>query len=111
MKSSNFIFEEETEWEELSEGVRRQIMGYDDEIMLVKVDFKAGAEGALHTHPHRQCTYVVSGVFEFAIGEQTKTVRMGDALYLKPDVEHGVKCIEAGILVDVFHPVRKDFLN
>jgi len=110
-KSTNFIFETETEWEQINEGMRRQILGYDDQIMLVKIDFQKGGVGAVHAHIHRQCTYVVSGVFEFDIDGVTKVVKAGDGLYMEPNVLHGVKCLEAGILIDTFSPTRTDFLK
>jgi quercetin dioxygenase-like cupin family protein len=111
MQSGNFIFNFETEWETVGEGMRRQILGYDDQIMLVKIEFKTGGIGYVHQHVHRQCSYVVSGVFEFQIGEETKIVKTGDGLYMEPKVLHGVKCIEEGILIDTFSPVREDFLK
>lgn len=111
MQSKNFIFDSSTEWETVGEGMRRQIMGYDEQIMLIKIEFKAGGIGYVHQHVHRQCSYIVSGVFEFQIGDQTKIVRSGDGLYMEPNVSHGVKCIEEGILIDTFSPVRKDFLK
>jgi len=111
MTSENFIYESKTEWEIIGEGVRLQIMGYDEEIMLVKVEFKQNAIGYLHSHQHRQCTYVVSGIFEFQIGDENKIVEAGDGLYIEPNMNHGVRCIEKGILIDTFNPVRKDFLK
>ncbi|MDD5184759.1 MAG: cupin domain-containing protein [Paludibacter sp.] len=111
MKSGNFIFGNETEWVQINEGMRRQILGYDKEMMLVKIEFKAGGIGYAHQHIHRQCTYVVSGVFEFQIGEETKIVKQGDGLYMEPNVLHGVKRLEEGILIDTFSPVREDFLK
>lgn len=111
MNSNNFILEAETPWESLGEGVKRQIMSYDDEIMLVKVAFEKGSVVHTHFHPHRQCTYVVSGIFEFAIETETKIVKAGDSLYMKPNVGHGVRCIESGVLIDTFNPIRKDFLR
>lgn len=111
MQSDNFIFENEVAWETTGEGVRRQVMAYDEQIMLVKVEFKAGSEGYLHAHPHRQCTYVASGVFSFTIGETTKTVVAGDSLFMESDVPHGVLCVADGLLIDVFTPFRSDFLN
>jgi quercetin dioxygenase-like cupin family protein len=111
MQSKNFIFDTSTEWETVGEGMRRQIMGYDEQIMLVKIEFKVGGVGYVHQHVHRQCSYVVSGVFEFQIGDETKIVKSGDGLYMEPNVLHGVKCIEEGILIDTFSPVRKDFLK
>lgn len=103
--------EAETAWETVGEGVRRQIMGYDATIMTVKVEFAKGAMGYAHTHPHVQTTYVASGVFEFRVGSNTRIVRSGDALYMEPHVEHGVQCIEAGVLIDTFSPCRQDFLK
>ena len=111
MNSNNFILDAETTWFQIDEGMRRQILGYDDQMMLVKIEFKAGAIGYVHQHPHRQCTYVVSGVFEFRIGDETKIVKSGDGLYMEPNVLHGVKCLEEGILIDTFSPVREDFLK
>lgn len=111
MKSKQFIFSSDIEWETVGTGMRRQILGYDDEIMLVKIEFAAGGIGAVHSHKHRQCTYVVSGVFEFEIDGVKKNVKSGDGLYIEPDILHGVKCIESGVLIDTFSPVRLDFLS
>lgn len=111
MESANFQFEKEMPWEKAGEGVTRQIMGYNDSIMTVKVKFETGAIGTPHTHPHSQTTYVVSGKFEFTTDEETKIVGPGDGVYMKPDVLHGCKCIEAGVLIDTFSPMRKDFLG
>ena len=73
--------------------------------------FKAGSEGRLHCHPHCQITYVVSGAFEFTIGDETRIVRAGDVLMKVPDVVHGCKCLEDGMLIDTFTPMRENFLK
>ncbi|MCQ2127866.1 MAG: cupin domain-containing protein [Bacteroidaceae bacterium] len=110
MNSAKFIFESETQWQPAGENVVRQIMGYNDDIMLVKVKFETGAVGTPHTHPHTQSTFVASGKFEFTVGGETKVVSAGDGLYMEPNVLHGCKCLEAGVLIDTFAPMRKDFL-
>lgn len=109
-ESANFQFANEIAWQYPGEGVSRQIMAYNDDMMMVKVKFETGAEGTPHTHPHSQATYVVSGVFEFTTGGETQTVKAGDGVYIKPNVAHGCKCIEEGLLVDTFAPMRADFL-
>ena len=108
--SSEFQFEQEIPWEDLKNGIKRQVYGYDDNIMLVKAKFEKGAVGALHEHPHVQVTYVESGVFEMTIGDQKKIIRKGDGYYVPPHVIHGCVCLEPGLLVDVFSPLREDFL-
>jgi quercetin dioxygenase-like cupin family protein len=54
---------------------------------------------------------VASGKFEFTINGETKIVEAGDGVYMEPDVLHGCKCLEAGILIDCFSPMRQDFLK
>lgn len=104
-----FYIDTETDWENLGDGVSRKISGYDDKIMLVKVKFEVGAIGALHKHYHSQVTYVDSGVFEASINGVKQILKAGDSFYAKLHHIHGVLCIEAGILVDVFSPMRQDF--
>lgn len=110
-KSETFIIEKEIAWEAAGEGVVRQIMGYDDQAMLVKVKFEKGAIGVLHNHYHTQTTYVASGKFEFTVNNEKKVVETGDGIYIEPDAEHGCICLEAGILIDCFSPMRADFLK
>ncbi|MGR5543224.1 cupin domain-containing protein, partial [Vibrio campbellii] len=77
-------------------------------MMAVEVHFESGAVGAMHSHPHEQLTYVLSGKFEFTIGAETKVVEAGDTMYKEPNIEHGCVCLEAGVLIDNFTPMRKD---
>ena len=109
-ESNNFQFEAEMPWESAGEGIVRQIMGYNDNLMMVKVKFETGAIGTPHTHPHTQTTYVASGVFEFTTDGETKIVRPGDGVYMKPGILHGCICLEACVLIDTFSPMREDFL-
>ncbi|RMG22194.1 MAG: cupin domain-containing protein [Bacteroidetes bacterium] len=108
--TKEFFFGQETPWEEIGPGLKRQMMGYDDKIMLVKVAFEAGAVGALHEHHHSQVTYVESGEFEMTIGDQVHTIRAGDSYYVPPHALHGCVCKQPGVLIDVFSPAREDFL-
>ena len=47
----------------LGGGTDRRILSYDDSLMAVEVSFETGSEGAPHTHPHTQLSYVLSGSF------------------------------------------------
>ena len=110
-KSEQFLFESSLPWIDLGNGLRRQIMGYNDSIMMVKVEFKQGMIGTLHHHIHSQSSYVVSGAYELTIGNEKRIIRSGDGFFTDPNIEHGVVCIEEGIIVDGFSPVREDFLK
>lgn len=110
MQSNLFQFDSETPWEDLGNGIQRQIYGYDKQIMLVKAKFETGAVGALHEHYHSQVTYVESGVFEMTIGDEKKIIKKGDGYYVPPHAVHGCVCLEPGVLIDVFSPHREDFI-
>lgn len=113
MKTSSQEFVESAlvEWEQMSEGVRRKIMAYAEQIMLVRVEFENGGIGTVHNHPEVQVTNVESGVFEIEIDGKKKILKAGDAFYVPPHSMHGALCIEAGVLIDVFSPMRVDFIN
>ena len=109
--SKEWFFGDSTPWEELGPGLKRQMMGYDKNIMLLKVAFEEGAVGSMHDHYHSQVTYVVSGEFEMTIGDEVKMIKGGDSYYIPPHVPHGIVCKKKGVLIDVFSPHREDFLE
>jgi quercetin dioxygenase-like cupin family protein len=106
-----FIENAEIPWQEMDKGVRRKIMAYDERLMVVKVEFQKGGIGSLHQHHHSQITHVESGVFEVQVGEEKKILKAGDAFCIPPNVMHGAVCMEAGVLIDVFSPMREDFVQ
>ncbi len=106
-----FIENREIPWEEVDKGVKRKIMAWDDRLMVVKVQFDKGGIGSLHQHYHSQITHVESGIFEVEIGAEKKVLTAGDAFYIPPNVMHGAVCLEAGVLIDVFSPMREDFIE
>lgn len=106
-----FIYKQDCALEDLGNGVTRHILAHGGTMMAVEVNFAQGAVGPLHSHPHEQLTYVLSGRFSFTIDGVTQEVGAGDTLYKKPDVVHGCVCLEAGTLLDTFTPQREDFLK
>ncbi len=108
-KDQRWVFHEKTEGQEAAPGVERRVLAYCNEIMCVENRFVKGSIGSMHSHPHTQITYVVSGVFEFTIDGEVHTVTAGDTLLKQDGVRHGCTCLEDGILLDIFSPMREDF--
>lgn len=109
--SNAFLLDKELPWEDLGAGVSRQVLGYNQDLMLVKFKFTLGSFGALHHHIHSQSAIVMSGRFEVTINGEKKILSAGDGYFVEPGVEHGALCIEEGILIDAFNPTRIDFLD
>ncbi len=95
---------------DLGEGVTRRILSYNEELMTVEVGFRKGARGAVHTHPHTQCTYVLSGRFSYSVEGEETVLGPGDSIVVPSGLPHGTLCLEEGTLLDIFTPMRKDFL-
>jgi len=110
-KGANWCFAKTVTGKEAAPGVERRILAYCDELMCVENLFETGAIGAMHHHPHTQITYVAKGRFRFTIAGETKEVAAGDTLLKQNDIIHGCVCLEEGILVDFFTPLRQDFLE
>ncbi len=94
----------------LGGGTERRILAYDNSLMAVEVAFEAGAEGAPHTHPHTQLSYVLSGSFRYAVEGESVLLNPGDSIVVPGGLVHGTVCLEKGVLLDVFTPKRDDFL-
>ncbi len=108
----NSFFQREADyaWEPTEPGVKRKIMAYGEDLMVVRVVFETGAVGKAHTHPHRQASYVESGVFDVTINGRTSRLAAGDTFFVPSGLVHGVVAIEAGQLIDSFTPMRAEFL-
>jgi quercetin dioxygenase-like cupin family protein len=106
-----FIIDSDIPWQDLGGGLKRKIMSYDETMMMVKIDFQKGGIGTPHKHVHTQMSYVESGVFELTIGDKKQVLKKGDGYYIPSNVMHGAVCLEAGVLIDIFTPMREDFVK
>ncbi|MCE6967369.1 cupin domain-containing protein [Cereibacter sphaeroides] len=91
-------------------GATRQVLAEHPDMMVVAFRFEAGAEGALHSHPHVQSTYVETGRFTFHLDGRDIEIGPGDSLVIPSGLTHGCFCHAAGTLIDTFAPRRDDFL-
>ena len=108
-KDQRVLYHDDAEIQEAAPGVVRRILSYSKDAMCVENVFETGAVGSLHSHPHTQVTYIVSGRFRFTVGDETYEVKAGDTLVKKNGVIHGCVALEGGVMLDFFTPMREDF--
>ena len=91
------------------DGLRRQVMSYSRNMMLVRHRMRKGWAGARHSHPHEQMVYVVSGhlVFEHPGGQFE--AKAGDSFLVPGGVDHQASALEDSEVLDVFTPYREDY--
>ena len=109
-KCAQWVFGRDVKGAEAAPGVTRKVLAYSDEMMSVANVFEKGAAVPMHSHPHTQIAYIVEGKFDFTVGDETKLVQKGDALLCQNSEPHSCVCLEAGVVLDVFTPMREDFL-
>ncbi len=110
----NFFTTDDIVTEVLDGGITRRVGAYHDNLMIVEVSFEEGSIGVLHSHPHEQITYVLEGEFEFVVNNElheNRVVKAGESLYKQPNIEHGAVCLKKGKLLDIFTPMREDFIG
>jgi quercetin dioxygenase-like cupin family protein len=73
-------------------------------------EWKKGSLLPRHTHPQEQTGYLVSGRIRLSIGDETFEVEPGDSWCVPGDVVHGAEILADSIAVEVFSPVREDYM-
>ena len=106
-----FTHHKDTKIQDLGGGTSRRILAWNENLMSVEVSFESGSEGALHSHPHTQCSYVLSGKFIYTVEGEGVELSQGDSVVVPGNAVHGTKCLESGILLDIFTPAREDFVT
>lgn len=92
-------------------GVTRKVLSWSKNLMIVELRFPKGAVGTKHAHPHEQIGYIVSGSLVYQEeGSEDRVLRTGDSYHVAPNAVHGVEILEDTVLLDVFTPMREDFL-
>ncbi len=91
------------------EGLRRQVMSYTPEMMLVRHTMDAGWVGAAHSHPHQQLVYVVSGHIVLTTPDGDLSLRAGDSTIVAGGAVHQAKALMPSEVLDVFAPFREDY--
>jgi quercetin dioxygenase-like cupin family protein len=96
--------------ERVADGIERQVI-WGERLMVCRVRFAPHVATALHAHPHEQMTLVERGRVRFTVSGQTVEASAGDVMCFPPQLEHAAVMLdEEVILLDVFTPVREDFL-
>lgn len=92
------------------ERIRRKTLVYGTKTLMTEFLLEKGAVLPRHAHPHEQTGYLVKGRILLSIGTDEYDVRAGDSWCVPGGAEHGAVVMEDAIAVEVFSPVREDYL-
>jgi quercetin dioxygenase-like cupin family protein len=95
---------------ELVKGVHLKTLVYGDQTLMTEVRFEKGAVIPPHSHPHEQTGYMVAGQLEFIVDGEHTPAKPGDSWNIAGNIEHGATALEESVVIEVFSPVREDYL-
>ncbi len=96
--------------EEVTQMLSRRVVTGDRE-MVAQITMKKGCYVPRHQHESEQMTYVLKGALKFCIGGKEITVRENEILHIPSGVPHDALALEDVFELDVFSPIRHDWLN
>jgi quercetin dioxygenase-like cupin family protein len=96
--------------ERLTEKLSRKIISGKNE-MLAQVFLKKGCVVAPHKHESEQMTFILKGLLELTLPDRKVRVGEGEVLVIPPNMEHGAVALEDTVDLDVFSPIRIDWLT
>lgn len=105
-----FVNKSERGYITVIEGIRRKTLAYGENTLMTEFLLEKGSKLPAHKHPHEQTGYLVSGSIILTIGEEEFEVKPGDSWTIPGNVEHKAMVIEDSVAVEVFTPVREDYL-
>lgn len=92
------------------EEITQKTLVHGDKTLMVEFRLQKGASLPLHSHPHEQTGYLVTGHIRLTIGQDVHDVLPGDSWCIPGDTQHCAESIEESVAVEVFSPVREDYL-
>jgi quercetin dioxygenase-like cupin family protein len=107
-----FAKQSDAGWRRLTEGIEIKPLAYGEKTLMVLLRLQQGHEFPPHAHPHEQTGYLLSGHIRLALdGGEVYDAQPGDSWSIPGGVEHSGEFLEDSIAVEVFSPVREEYLR
>jgi quercetin dioxygenase-like cupin family protein len=105
-----FTKHSDTGYRRLVDGVQIKALVHGERTLMVKFQFRGGYALQIHSHPHEQTGYLISGHIRLSIAGVEHEILPGDSWCIPGSVEHGGEFVEDSVAIEVFSPVREDYL-
>ena len=109
---SNYMIKKKNEGQhvDMATGIRRKTLTRGDHTLACEFYFNQGAVIPSHHHIFEQTGYLIEGELLFTIDGHEHAVQPGDSWCIKPNVEHSAQVLKDTMLIEIFSPVREDYL-
>ena len=108
--SETYVFGKDVSPVEMLPGITRKTLSYSDRFMVCEIHLAKDAYLPPHHHIHEQSSNIISGSLLYEVGDESRVVGPGDSVLLLPNVPHAVKALEDTVVLDIFTPLRKEYI-
>jgi quercetin dioxygenase-like cupin family protein len=91
-------------------GIQRKTLVHGASTLMSKFNMARGSHLPLHAHPNEQTGYLLSGHIQLSVGEKLLDCYPGDSWCIPADQPHSAEILEDSVVIEVFSPVRQDYL-
>jgi quercetin dioxygenase-like cupin family protein len=92
------------------EGIYGQVH-HSNQLTCAHISIAAGIALPEHHHVHEQWSHLLAGEMEFVVGGEKRRMKPGETAYIPSHVPHSATTITDCKLIDVFNPVREDWVE
>lgn len=101
---------DDIEYEELGPAIGRKVL-HSDRMTLARIYVKKGGVVPRHQHENEQVSYVLEGRLRFYFDDREEVVAAGEMMQIRSQEPHKVEALEDSVALDMFQPVREDWLR
>lgn len=105
-----FCKKDDAGYQRIINGISRKTLAFGESTLLTEFRLEAGNSLPRHAHNEEQTGYLVSGAILLTIGDETFSVGPGDSWCIPGNVEHSAEILSDALAIEVFSPVRRDYL-
>ena len=105
-----FTKKSEGKYRDMLPGIKMRTASYGEKTLMSEFIINKGIALPSHSHVHEQTGYLVSGKLILKIGEEFFETLPGDSWCVKSGIEHSAEALEDSVAIEVFSPLREDYL-
>lgn len=91
-------------------GIKLKTLAYGQKTSFTEFKMKKGSILPKHSHINEQTGYLIKGRINLTVRNETFEAEPGDYRCIESNIEHGAEVIEDSVVIEVFSPLREDYL-